>query len=105
MFEFTKLMKFDVKVVVADDILHEGDKAKALISKGLAEKFGIKNRGFIRLTRGESVCFEVLVSEFAEGVDVVIPDGYFANRLAGLENPKRFTAEAEKCDEADVDVI
>jgi len=102
MFEFTKLMKFDVKVVVAEDILHEGDKAKALISKGLAEKFGIKDKGFIKLTRGESVCFEVLVSEFAEGVDVVIPTGYFANKLSGLENPKQFIAEAEKCNEADV---
>ncbi len=102
MFEFTKLMKFDVRVVVAEDILHEGDKAKALCSRELAEKLGVRNGDSIRLTRGDvSVCFEAEVSEFAEGVDIVIPSGYFAARLAGLENPKRFEAEVEKCDGAD----
>jgi len=102
LFEFTKLMKFDVKVVVVKDILHEGDTARALISRELAEKLGVKDGGLIRLTRGDvSVCFEAIVSEFAEGVDVVIPSGYFASRLADEENPKLFKAEVEKCDKAD----
>lgn len=101
MFEFTKLMKFEAKVVVADDVLNEGRTAKALISREFAEKLGIRDRGNIKLTRGNSVCFEVCVSEFAEGVDVVLPSGYFACKLCDVENPKIFTAEAEKCNEAD----
>ncbi len=102
MFEFTKLMKFDVRVVVAKDVLHEGERAKALVSRELAEKLGIKDRGFLRISRGEvSVCFEAEVSEFADGVDVVIPSGYFASMLADEDNPKLFTAEVEKCEETD----
>ncbi len=101
MFEFTKLMKFEVSVVVADDILHEGEKATALISKELAEKLGIKDRDYVKLTRGREVRFEAIVSEFAEGVDVVIPSGYFASMLLDEKAFKRFGAEVEKCDGCD----
>jgi len=98
-FDFTKLMKFEARIVVAEDLLLESNKAKAIVSREFAEKVGIKDKGYLKITRGEAVCFEVKVSEFAEGVDIVIPTGYFSSKLCKGE--KRFVAEVEKCESAD----
>ncbi len=99
MLDFTKLMKFEAKIVVVDDILLDGEVARALISKEFAKKLGINKSGFIKIIRNNSVCFEVKVSEFADGVDVVLPSGYFSAKLHGMD--KVFLAEVEKCESAD----
>ncbi|AEA47121.1 tungsten formylmethanofuran dehydrogenase subunit D [Archaeoglobus veneficus] len=101
MLEFSKFLRVEASIVVARDVLNEGE-AVALVSKEFAEKIGLKDGQVVKITKGDRyVCLKAVISQFAEGVDVVIPNGLYASQLADFQSFKRFNASVELSDEAD----
>jgi len=95
MLDFSRFIRVEAKVIVARDILNE-NKGVALVSKEFAGKFGIKEGQTVKLTRnGRTVKLVAKPSEFAEGVDVVIPNDFFASQLVDFDSFKQFTASVE----------
>jgi len=101
MLDFGKFLRVEARVVVARDVLNE-ENAIALVSKDFADKIGLKDGQTLRITREKnSVVLKAVISEFAEGVDVVIPVGFYASQLADFNAFKQFTASIEFGGEVD----
>ncbi len=101
MLNFGKFLKMEARVVVARDVLNE-EKAVALVSKDFAERVSLKNGQPLKISRNKnSVTFRAVISEFAEGTDIVIPAGFYASQLADFNAFKQFTASIEVGDEVD----